>query len=59
MPRLPRVSGAEAIRANDWDSSKFGNAGVTSCLSALDQTELRVVSFPGIRNLQLARYAES
>jgi len=60
MPRLPRVSGAEAIvLLNGWASLRFGNVEVTLSLSALDQIESLVVSFHCIRNLQSEHCAES
>lgn len=40
-------------------SLRCGNAGVTSCLSALDLIKSLVVSFPCIRNLRSEHCAES
>ena len=60
MPRLPRVSGAEVIRALERRASlRFDNAGITLCLSALDQTESPAALSPCIRNLPSAHCAES
>jgi len=45
--------------SNDLASLRFGSAGVTLCLSALDEIESLVVLFLCIQNLQSARCAES
>jgi len=60
MPRLPRVSGAEAIRALErLGFAQVRQRGSHVILSALDQIESLVVSFRCIRNLQAEHCAES